>query len=281
MTYNPAKHNRHSIRLKGYDYAQSGLYFITICCHNRACIFGHIENGIMIMNQYGKIAHNHLKNTIEIRNNIELHEFVVMPNHIHGIIQISRRGVSHTPHTYNEMGLTDNMPTNDYHSSSLYGVSHTPHTYNEMGLTNNIPKNDFHSSSLQGVSHTPHTYNEMGLTDNIPTNDYHSSSLHGVSHTPHTHNEMGLTNNIPTNDFHSSSLHGVCDTPLRSPSQTIGAIIRGYKSSVTKQLKLMGYNDTIWQRNYHEHIIRNEQSYIHISNYIIHNPANWDKDVLL
>ncbi len=222
MTYNPAKHNRRSIRLKGYDYAQSGLYFITICCQNRACIFGHIENGIMIMNQYGKIAHKHWENTIEIRNNIELHEFVVMPNHIHGIIQISRRG-----------------------------VSHTPHVYNEMGLTNNIPKNDFHSSSLHGVSHTPHTYNEMGLTDNIQTNDYHSSSLQGV-----------------------------CDTPLRSPSQTIGAIIRGYKSSVTKQLNLMGYNDTIWQRNYHEHIIRNEQSYIKISNYIIHNPANWDKDVL-
>ncbi len=42
----------------------------------------------------------------------------------------------------------------------------------------------------------------------------------------------------------------------------------------------MGYNDTIWQRNYHEHIIRNEQSYIHISNYITNNPVNWDKDVL-
>ena len=68
--------------------------------------------------------------------------------------------------------------------------------------------------------------------------------------------------------------------PIRSPSQTIGAIIRGYKSSVTKQLKWMGYNDTIWQRNYHEHIIRNAQSYIHISNYITNNPANWDKDVL-
>ncbi|MBP8628180.1 MAG: hypothetical protein KBI04_06260, partial [Paludibacteraceae bacterium] len=137
MTYNPAKHHRRSIRLKGYDYAQSGLYFITICCHNRACIFRHIENGIMIMNDAGKIAHNHWKNTIEIRNNIELHEFVVMPNHIHGIIQISRRGVSHTPHVYNEMGLTNNIPTNDYHSSSLHGVSHTPHVYNEMGLTNN------------------------------------------------------------------------------------------------------------------------------------------------
>jgi hypothetical protein len=44
--------------LKGYDYAQSGLYVITICCHNRACIFGHIENGIMIMNDAGKMVEN-------------------------------------------------------------------------------------------------------------------------------------------------------------------------------------------------------------------------------
>ena len=58
ISYNPAKHNRRSIRRKGYDYAQGGLYFISICCHNRACIFGHIENGIMIMNEYGKMVEN-------------------------------------------------------------------------------------------------------------------------------------------------------------------------------------------------------------------------------
>ena len=58
ISYNPTKHSRRSIRLKGYNYVQSGLYFIPICCHNRACVFGHIENGIMIMNDAGKMVEN-------------------------------------------------------------------------------------------------------------------------------------------------------------------------------------------------------------------------------
>lgn len=67
-------------------------------------------------------------------------------------------------------------------------------------------------------------------------------------------------------------------SPLRGPSQTIGAIIRGYKSSVTKQLGLLGFNEKLWQRNYFEHIIRDEQSYQNISNYIINNPLKWAED---
>ena len=55
MPYNPEKHKRKSIRLKGYDYSQAGLYFITICVKNRACLFGNIENGKMILNDAGKI----------------------------------------------------------------------------------------------------------------------------------------------------------------------------------------------------------------------------------
>ncbi|OQB31802.1 MAG: hypothetical protein BWY08_00343 [Bacteroidetes bacterium ADurb.Bin174] len=50
MTYNPNKHHRRSIRLKGYDYSQAGLYYITICTQNRACLFGKIKNGKMILN---------------------------------------------------------------------------------------------------------------------------------------------------------------------------------------------------------------------------------------
>src|SRR5690606_30965470 len=86
--YNPHKHHRRSIRLKGYDYAQEGLYFITICCQDRAHLFGHIDNGEMILNAYGKIAHAEWQNTEQIRNNCRIHEFIIMPNHIHGIIEI-------------------------------------------------------------------------------------------------------------------------------------------------------------------------------------------------
>ena len=75
-----------------------------------------------------------------------------------------------------------------------------------------------------------------------------------------------------------SDNRGVCKTPLRSPSHTVGAIVRGYKSSVTKRLGLIGFAGKLWQRNYYEHIIRNEQSYQKISEYIINNPAKWNDD---
>ncbi|HET7116530.1 MAG TPA: hypothetical protein VFI29_08570, partial [Hanamia sp.] len=56
--YNPKIHHRRSIRLKGYDYSQAGLYFITICCQDMICCFGKIENGEMILNESGTIAYN-------------------------------------------------------------------------------------------------------------------------------------------------------------------------------------------------------------------------------
>jgi putative transposase len=92
--YNPQMHNRRSIRLKGYDYSQPGLYFITICCQDKICRFGKIENGEMILNEFGKIAHDEWEKTPQIRPNVPLGEFVIMPNHIHGIIHLdNRRGV--------------------------------------------------------------------------------------------------------------------------------------------------------------------------------------------
>jgi len=56
--YNPNIHHRRSIRLKGYDYSQAGLYFITICCQNRNCLFGKIVDRKMILNDAGKMAVN-------------------------------------------------------------------------------------------------------------------------------------------------------------------------------------------------------------------------------
>jgi REP element-mobilizing transposase RayT len=154
-----------------------------------------------MLNEYGKIAYNEWLKTPNIRSNIQLDVFIVMPNHIHGIIVI-----------------TDN--------AAGRGVLHTPHDDTPHGDT---------PASNKGVLHTPH--------DNTP-----------------------------------ASNKGVCNTPLRSPSNTVGAIIRGYKSAVTKQMHELGFFDAIWQRNYYEHIIRNEQEYLNISNYIIRNPDNWLND---
>ena len=79
---------RKTNRLKEYDYSNAGCYFVTICTKDRINYFGEITNGEMILNQYGKIAY---KNWADIKNHfdhVELAVFVVMPNHIHGLINI-------------------------------------------------------------------------------------------------------------------------------------------------------------------------------------------------
>ncbi|MGI9191518.1 MAG: transposase [Chitinophagaceae bacterium] len=199
--YNTNLHHRKSIRLKEYDYTQPGFYFITICCRNKAHRFGEVivsndNNAQMMLNQFGQIAQNEWLNTANIRSNIKLLEFVIMPNHMHGIIYVTRRGELHSPFN-----------------------------------------NELHS----------------------PTNNELHSPFNNELHSP-TNNE------------------GVCKTPLRSPSQTIGAIIRGYKAAVTKKMALLGFKEQLWQRNYYEHIIRDEKSYLYISNYIINNPLKWKED---
>jgi putative transposase len=174
MKYNPQIHHRRSIRLKGYDYSQAGAYFITICTKNRKCLFGQVVNGEMILNEMGQIAYNEWLKTPELRPNVSLDVFVIMPNHVHGIIVIIDMGEFDSP---------------------------------------------------------------------IPP---------------------------PSADMPP--------TPFRSPSNNIGAIVRRYKSSVTKQINLLNYSGSAWHRNYHEHIIRNEESYHRISDYIINNPKKWNDD---
>jgi len=170
--FNPTIHHRHSIRLRGYDYSQAGLYFATVCVQNRECLFGKIIDGEMIFNEYGQFATQCLLEIPQHFPNAVLHEFIIMPNHIHCIIELTKNNGGTAP---------------------------------PVGAKNLSP--------LPSQRLTPGT------------------------------------------------------------SRTIGSIIRGFKIGVTKQI---GYS--IWQRNYYEHIIRNEQSYTRIADYIINNPANWEKD---
>jgi len=93
MKYNPHIHHRRSIRLKGYDYSQTGAYFITICCHNRMLRFGTVEvlgpdnmDVQMILNDFGQTAYNEWAKLPERFLNVELDVFQIMPNHMHGII---------------------------------------------------------------------------------------------------------------------------------------------------------------------------------------------------
>jgi len=94
MVDNALHHHRRSIRLPGYDYSAPGDYFITICAHDRRCIFGEVVDGEMRLNEVGKIAMDEWFKTAQLRPYVELNEgeFVVMPNHVHGIIHITDAG---------------------------------------------------------------------------------------------------------------------------------------------------------------------------------------------
>jgi REP element-mobilizing transposase RayT len=88
MVYDPEHHHRRSIRLQGYDYAQAGAYFITICTQDRACLFGEVVDGVMRLNDAGRIVQATWDDVPEHYANVALDEFVVMPNHVHGIVVI-------------------------------------------------------------------------------------------------------------------------------------------------------------------------------------------------
>jgi putative transposase len=91
----PDKHRRRSVRLKGYDYAEPGAYFVTVCMRDRVCLFGHVMNGEMHLNEAGEVARQEWFNTAAIRPYVRLNEneCVVMPNHMHAIVWIVDNGV--------------------------------------------------------------------------------------------------------------------------------------------------------------------------------------------
>ena len=102
MPFNPDIHHRRSIRLKDYDYSSAGAYFVTLCVLNRECIFGEVTDGVIMLNHPGEIVQAEWLKSAEIRKEIELDAFIVMPNHLHGIIVID--------HALPSVGATGGSP---------------------------------------------------------------------------------------------------------------------------------------------------------------------------
>ena len=99
MKVDLSDHHRRSVRLKGYDYSQAGAYFITIVAWQRLMLFGKIENGGMQINRYGEIIQKWWNKIPEHFPNVETGAFIIMPNHVHGIIIITDgRGTVSVPH---------------------------------------------------------------------------------------------------------------------------------------------------------------------------------------
>ena len=183
MKFNADIHHRRSTRFAGYDYAQPGWYYVTICTDEREMLFGEVEKREMRLNEYGRIVRD---SWLEIPKHypfVTLDAFIVMPNHIHGIIVI-RRNVD------------------------IHGV----------GVQNIEP---LHTGGKEEIYHYQHTV-----------------------------------------------------------SGSLGAIVRGFKIGVTKWFREHNVKHVVWQRNYYDHIIRNEPDYLCIREYILNNPISWEDDEL-
>lgn len=183
MIYNPEKHHRRSIRLKGYDYSQAGAYFITICVQNRLHLFGNIEDGVMNLNPAGQMVERWWQEVPHKFPTLEIDEYVVMPNHFHAIIVIDDQS--------------------------------------------------------------------------------------GGSHQAGGHIGPPLPRPPDGN----------------RPNFTVGTIMQWFKTMTTneyirhvKQDRWTPFPGKLWQRDYFEHIVRNQESLNRIRAYIASNPATWDQD---
>ena len=89
--FDPQKHHRRSIRLQGYDYSSAGGYYVTIVAWQRECLFGEVVNKEMVLSRYGEIVQKWWEEIPVHFTNVETGAFIVMPNHVHGIIVIAER----------------------------------------------------------------------------------------------------------------------------------------------------------------------------------------------
>ncbi len=249
MPYNPKIHHRKSIRLKGYDYSQAGLYFITICVQDRACLFGDVVNGIMMLNDAGKMVE---KWYFELENKfpeIRCHEMVVMPNHFHCIIE----NVGPVP--------PDGPP--------VVGADLRVCPYRAWGEHEGSP----HPGSPQ-EGEQPMMGEQVGLGEQVGWGEQV-----GLGEQPMLGEQVGWGEHVGSPHLGSPHLGS---PHLGSP---LGRVVQWFKTMTTneyirgvKQLGWKPFNGKLWQRNYWENIIRNEHSYQRITQYIINNPKKWDDD---
>src|SRR5688572_18136957 len=97
MAYDPAIHDRRSIRLTGFDYSRRGAYFVTLCTSDRQCLFGEVTNGSMHLNDWGRLVETCWGEIPKHYPHVVGDAFVIMPNHVHGILMFEDERAGHAP----------------------------------------------------------------------------------------------------------------------------------------------------------------------------------------
>ncbi|MFZ5431265.1 MAG: transposase [Bacteroidota bacterium] len=229
-----------SVRLQKWDYRWSGAYFITICTRNRKHYFGEIKNGKMYPSPIGAIADvlwHELKNHFK---NIDLDAFVVMPNHIHGILILNGIGTD----GMKNVGVDGNAVETG-HALSLQSQPQTPPQQQP-------PQTQPQQQPQTQPQQQPQTQPQQPPPQTQPPQTQPQQQ-------PQTEKTVGQKRfqNIGNN--------------------SVSSIIGSYKSAVTKHVRRLGF-DFAWQPLFYDHIIRDMESYERIQSYIVRNPQIWGKD---
>ena len=250
--------NRHSIRMRGYDYASEGAYFVTICTDEMRHLFGRIANGTMATNALGDIAQQCWDAIPQHMPHVDIGEFVVMPNHVHGIVVIRERLVAPAGARHDASGTDAPAVPPDTTANDALDVTATP------------PDTPTTDTDNTGVP-------EHGATGGnaLPSDvdDPHTRAQHD--------DDVADEHDERTRARHDAPLRDAPRKPPGIPRGALGQIVASYKSAVSR----IAYRDgvlprgtPIWQRNYWDDIIWDHASYERITRYIRNNPANWRTD---
>jgi putative transposase len=224
------KYRIESARAQWWDYGWNGAYFITICTHRRKHFFGEIKNKKMILSHLGIVADILWHEIPNHADFVELGDFVVMPNHIHGILILDK-------------------PDGGKNAGDDPGDS-----------TDNFVDDSTDNSGDDSL--------DDPMDDSV--GDIIVQTLHATSLPP----PPSPPSSSPPPPTSSKNEQMAAISPK---SNSISAILRSYKSAVTKHANRLELPNG-WQERFHDHIIRDDAEYQRISNYIITNPENWGKD---
>ncbi|WP_132014634.1 transposase [Hydrogenispora ethanolica] len=324
MTYDPEIHHRRSIRLKGYDYSRAGLYFITICTQSRLHLLGKIENGAMILNDAGRMVATVWNEIPQHYSGFAIHEFVVMPNHIHGIIEIMAMvgagpracpggSCNHRDGSCNRRdgscnhracpdGSCDrpggrcNCPIPERpRNGQPYDTGQRCDGQRCVGQPQGVAPTeipvDFSVGMVKTMGSTAVNLPNVVQRDGQLCNSGQLRCEHQWNGQPHDTGQrcdgqrcVGQPQGVAPTEIPVDISVGMVKI-MGSTAVNLPDIVHRFKTLTTKRytdgVKQCGwvpFPGRLWQRNYYEHIIRNENSYQMIAEYIVNNPANWSKD---
>ncbi|MDQ8014686.1 MAG: transposase [Flavobacterium nitrogenifigens] len=267
-----------SNRLQNWNYSSEAVYFITIVTKNRQSIFGVIEDEKMILNEKGKIIERELLKSIKIRKNWFFHNWVIMPNHVHLLIEIQDTQQMVETHC---SASTSSISTTENNISDISLQTYGRETHCSAPLQNQSEqkfesdKNFIHSKST--TQHIVETHCSAS-TPSISSTENNITEKSLSTYGRETHCSASLQNQSDSkNGSDENLIQNQLSSKLSRKSNSISSFVAIFKSITTKQINGA---ESIWQANYHDHIVRNYKTFEKIYDYIKHNSISWETDSL-